>query len=104
GPKGVSPELGDELILAFGALRHLFPYLKRHRLALWLGGLAVLGTNVFQVWSPWIVRQAVNHLQHGTTRGVLARDAWLILVAVALQGLFLFLMRMTLIRSSRQME
>ena len=78
--------------------------MKRHRLALWLGGLAVLGTNVFQVWSPWIVRQAVNHLQHGTTRGVLARDAWLILVAVALQGLFLFLMRMTLIRSSRQME
>jgi ATP-binding cassette subfamily B protein len=59
---------------------------------------------VFQVWSPWIVRQAVNHLQHGTTRGVLARDAWLILVAVGLQGIFLFLMRMTLIRSSRQME
>jgi ATP-binding cassette subfamily B multidrug efflux pump len=56
------------------------------------------------VWSPWIVRQAVNHLQHGTTRGVLAKDAWLILLAVALQGLFLFLMRMTLIRSSRQME
>jgi ATP-binding cassette subfamily B protein len=59
---------------------------------------------VFQVWSPWIVRQAVNHLQHGTTRGVLAHDAGLILLAVALQGLFLFLMRMTLIRSSRVME
>jgi len=59
---------------------------------------------VFQVWSPWIVRQAVNHLQHGTTRDVLAGDAWLILLAVAFQGLFLFLMRMTLIRSSRQME
>jgi len=72
--------------------------------ALWLGAVAVLCTNVFQVWSPWIVRQAVNHLQHGTTRGVLARDAGLILLAVALQGLFLFLMRMTLIRSSRVME
>ncbi len=59
---------------------------------------------MFQVWSPWIVRQAVNHLQHGTTRVVLGRDAALILLAVALQGLFLFLMRMTLIRSSRQME
>jgi ATP-binding cassette, subfamily B, multidrug efflux pump len=59
---------------------------------------------VFQVWSPWIVRQAVNHLQHGTTRATLARDAGLILVAVALQGAFLFLMRMTLIRASRQME
>jgi ATP-binding cassette subfamily B protein len=72
--------------------------------ALWLGAVAVLCTNVFQVWSPWIVRQAVNHLQHGTTRDVLARDAGLILLAVALQGLFLFLMRMTLIRSSRVME
>jgi len=72
--------------------------------ALWLGAAAVLCTNVFQVWSPWIVRQAVNHLQHGTTRGVLAKDAGLILLAVALQGLFLFLMRMTLIRSSRVME
>ena len=56
------------------------------------------------MWSPWIVRQAVNHLQHGTTRATLARDAGLILVAVALQGAFLFLMRMTLIRASRQME
>jgi len=73
-------------------------------MALWLGAAAVLCTNVFQVWSPWIVRQAVNHLQHGTTRGVLAKDAGLILLAVALQGLFLFLMRMTLIRASRVME
>ena len=56
------------------------------------------------MWAPWIVRQAVNHLQHGTTRAVLGQDALLILLAVALQGLFLFLMRMTLIRSSRQME
>jgi ATP-binding cassette subfamily B multidrug efflux pump len=59
---------------------------------------------VFQVWSPWIVRSAINHLQKGTTRGTLAHDAGLILLAVALQGLFLFLMRMTLIRSSRRME
>ena len=35
---------------------------------------------------------------------MLLRDAGLILLAVALQGLFLFLMRMTLIRSSRWME
>ena len=35
------------------------------------------------MWSPWIVRQAVNHLQHGTTRSTLAEDAGLILLAVA---------------------
>ena len=59
---------------------------------------------MFGVWAPWIVRQAVNHLQHGTTRGALLRDAGLILLAVALQGIFLFIQRMTLIRSSRVME
>src|SRR5207247_8653842 len=95
---------GGSAIKVFGSLRHLFPSLKRHRLSLILGVVAVLGTTVFQVWAPWIVREAINQLQHGTTRAALARDAGLILLAVALQGLFLFLMRLTLIRSSRWME
>jgi ATP-binding cassette, subfamily B, multidrug efflux pump len=64
----------------------------------------VLLTNVFQVWSPWLVRQAVDHLQAGVARGVIARDAGLILLAVVLQGIFLFTMRMTLIRASRRIE
>lgn len=61
-------------------------------------------TTVFQVWSPWLVRQAVDHLQAGVTRAALLRDALLILLAVALQGVFLFTMRMSLIRASRRME
>jgi ATP-binding cassette subfamily B protein len=59
---------------------------------------------LFQVWSPWLVRQAVDHVQGGVARAVLARDASLILVAVVLQGLFLYTMRMSLIRMSRHME
>ena len=69
-----------------------------------MGGVSVLLTNLFQVWSPWLVRQAVNHLDAGVSRGTLARDAGLILLAVVLQGIFLFTMRMSLIRSSRRME
>ncbi len=69
-----------------------------------MGGVSVLLTNLFQVWSPWLVRQAVDHVQAGTTRAVLARDAGLILFAVLFQGLFLYTMRMTLIRASRRME
>jgi ATP-binding cassette subfamily B protein len=61
-------------------------------------------TTLFQVWSPWLVRRAVDHVQEGVARDVLARDAGLILVAVGLQGLFLYAMRMTLIRTSRRME
>ncbi len=61
-------------------------------------------TTFFQVWSPWLVRRAVDHVLAGASRGALARDSGMILVAVLLQGLFLYLMRMTLIRASRQME
>jgi len=77
---------------------------KRHRLVLAFGGVALLLTNLFQVWSPWLVRRAVDHLQAGVSKGALLRDASLILVAVSLQGVFLFIMRMTIIRSSRRME
>ncbi len=87
-----------------GPLRHLIPYLRRHRTALAVGGVSVVLTNLFQVWSPWLVRQAVDHIQQGVGRAALARDAGLILLAVSLQGLFLYTMRMTLIRASRHME
>src|SRR6185503_17155421 len=40
----------------------------------------------------------------GVPRATLARDAGLIMLAVALQGVFLYAMRMTLIRTSRRME
>ena len=43
-------------------------------------------------------------MREGATRAALARDAGLILLAVVLQGLFLYTMRMTLIRTSRRME
>ena len=59
---------------------------------------------MFQVWAPWLVRAAVDHHQAGVTRAGLLRDAGLILLAVTLQGIFLFTMRMSLIRASRRME
>ena len=87
-----------------GPLRHLLPYLGRHRSALVVGGVSVLLTNLFQVWSPWLVHQAVDHIQAGAVRTVLARDVGLIMVAVLLQALFLYSMRMPLIRVSLRME
>ena len=89
---------------AIGPLRHLIPYLRRHRTALVVGGVSAVLTTLFQVWGPWLVRQAVDHVQAGVARATLAQDAGLILLAVALQGLFLYTMRMTLIRTSRRME
>ena len=69
-----------------------------------MGTVSVLLTNLFQVWSPWLVRSAVDHLQASATSQTLLRDAGLILLAVALQGVFLFTMRWSLIRASRYME
>jgi len=50
------------------------------------------------------VRRAVDHLQAGVTHAGLLRDSGFILLAVVLQGIFLFTMRMSLIRASRRME
>jgi ATP-binding cassette, subfamily B, multidrug efflux pump len=61
-------------------------------------------TTLFQVWSPWLVRRAVDHVQSGVTRRALLADAGWIMLAVLLQGLFLYTMRMSLIRTSRRME
>ncbi|HEX7078028.1 MAG TPA: ABC transporter ATP-binding protein [Candidatus Eisenbacteria bacterium] len=69
-----------------------------------MGGVSVLLTTLFQVWSPWLVRRAVDHLQAGAPRDRLLGDAGLILLAVVLQGIFLYTMRMSLIRASRHME
>ena len=69
-----------------------------------LGGISAVLTTLFQVWGPWLVRQAVDHVQAGVPRATLARDAGLILLAVVMQGLFLYTMRMTLIRTSRRIE
>jgi ABC-type multidrug transport system fused ATPase/permease subunit len=69
-----------------------------------LGGVSVVAMNLFQVWTPWLVRQAVDHVQQSAPRDTLVADAWLILLAVLLQGVFLYMMRMTLIRTSRLME
>ena len=66
--------------------------------------MSILLTTLFSVWAPWLVRQAVDHVQQGVSRATLARDAWRILLAVGLQGIFLYTMRMTLIRASRRME
>ena len=46
----------------------------------------------------------MNHLQTGAGSAALLKDAALIVLAVTLQGVFLFTMRMTLIRASRRME
>ena len=41
-------------------LRPLVPYLKRHRLGLFLGGLCVLFNNGIWILFPQVIRRAIN--------------------------------------------
>jgi ATP-binding cassette, subfamily B, multidrug efflux pump len=102
--QAAGPPPSPARVSAIGSLKHLLPYLRRHKIAIFFGALSIALTTVFQVWTPWLVRQAVDHLQAGVTRSALLRDSGLILLAVTLQGVFLFTMRMSLIRASRRME
>lgn len=90
--------------MRFKSLKPLFPYLKRHRLALALGGLCVLLSNGIWVWFPQVTARAVGHLRVGTTHRQLAWDAALVITVAVGRGIFLFLTRWVLIGISRDIE
>ncbi|MGA9641921.1 MAG: ABC transporter ATP-binding protein [Terriglobales bacterium] len=85
-------------------LRPLVPYLKRHWLGLFLGGICVLLNNGVWVLFPQVIRRAVNALNSGVTREKLLTYS-LLLVAIALfKGIFQFLTRYVVIGISRDIE
>jgi ATP-binding cassette, subfamily B, multidrug efflux pump len=86
------------------SLRPLVPYLKRHRLGLFLGGLCVLFNNGIWILFPQVIRRAVNDLNSGVTRQKLLTYS-LLIVAIALsKGIFQFLTRWVVIGISRVIE
>ena len=85
-------------------LRRLLPPLSRHRRALVLGLLALLGTTVFSVAGPWVLRHAIDDLTVQVTRGKLWLYAGGVLGLIVLEGACRYHTRMVLIRVSREME
>ncbi|MEE8348156.1 MAG: ABC transporter ATP-binding protein [Acidobacteriota bacterium] len=82
----------------------LIPYLQRHRSALVVGTTMVLVTNITAVISPWILRNAIDHLFQEVTRDILLLYASLMIGVSVLEGIFRFLMRRILIGASRDIE
>jgi len=76
---------------------------KHTRVWLW-GILTIILTTVFTMASPWILRQAINVLQEGVTIQKLIFYALAIVGATIIQGVFRFLMRQTMIVTSRNIE
>ncbi|MBN2369307.1 MAG: ABC transporter ATP-binding protein [Vicinamibacteria bacterium] len=85
-------------------LRRLIPYLSRHRAALAWGLLCLLLTVGLSLVTPWILRHAVDDLTAELTRRKLYFYALLLLLAVAVEGVFRFAMRRILIGASREIE
>ena len=82
----------------------LLPYLLRYQRAFVLGLSCVVITTAIQLLSPWVLKNAIDDLNTGVTRGKLALYAGLLLAIAIVGGIFRFLMRRILIGASRDIE
>jgi ATP-binding cassette subfamily B multidrug efflux pump len=85
-------------------LRRLLPYLRRHRKKLAWGICCLLLRTLLSVLSPWVLRHAIDDLTTGVTTGKLWSYAGMIVGIVALEAVFLYVMRQVLIGTSREIE
>jgi ATP-binding cassette subfamily B protein len=86
---------------SLGVLR---PYLMRYK-KLWLAGIfAVTMTNMFMLAGPWILKDAIDVLENGATRGQLLGYGAAIIGVAVVAALFRFMMRQTMIVASRKVE
>lgn len=83
----------------------LYRYLQRNRRSYFLGGLSLLGTNAFALLIPWLLKLAVESLQHPSASGRSpAFYALLIIAAALLQGAIRIFSRTTLLHAARRIE
>jgi ATP-binding cassette subfamily B protein len=81
----------------------MLPWLAPYRGALLLGGAVLLATNALAALGPWILKLAIDSLQGQSTRPVQHWAGALVLLA-AVDGVFRYLMRRTIIGVSREVE
>jgi ATP-binding cassette, subfamily B, multidrug efflux pump len=85
-------------------LRRLLPYLRRYRSA-YLGGLAlVVAATVLGIVVPFVVKAAVELLDHRPPRAALLKLAGLIAALAVGRALLLSLGRFVLLRAARRIE
>jgi ATP-binding cassette subfamily B protein len=85
-------------------LVRLLPFLLRYKRAFLLGLACVVITTAIQLLSPWVLKNAIDDLNAGVTRGKLSMYAALLLAIALVGGAFRFLMRRILIGASRDIE
>ncbi|MBI4456572.1 MAG: ABC transporter ATP-binding protein [Acidobacteria bacterium] len=85
-------------------LLRLLPYLKKYHARIFWGVVMVLGTNVFALVSPWILKETIDMFRHPFNRSMLLTYAALIIAAALAEGTFRYAMRRILIGVSRDVE
>jgi ATP-binding cassette subfamily B protein len=84
-------------------LARALPWLAPYRRALLLGGVVLLASNALAALGPWILKLAIDSLQGEGSRPV-HHWAGALVVLAAVDGVFRYLMRRTIIGVSREVE
>ena len=79
-------------------------YLFRHKRMWFYGILAVMFTTAFTMAAPWILKDAINALHQGASAHKLIWYASAIVGVTIVQGVFRYMMRQTMIVTSRDIE
>lgn len=86
------------------SLSYLNKYFLRYKKKLFLGFLFILLSDVAQITIPLFLRKSIDGLQHNIDYSGLLKYAAMILGAAIISGIFRFLIRETIVVTSREIE
>src|SRR5438093_7630684 len=86
------------------SLRPLLPYLKKYRWGYVWGTVCVFWNNGVWIFSPQVIRRAIDDLHLGVTRHKLFTYALLLMAVAGVKSIFQFLTRWVVIGISREIE
>lgn len=82
----------------------IWPHIKHHKWGYIVGLLALLVTDIFMLWGPRVIRDAVNSIQEEKSFKSLNKYTLIFLVVVVLENTFRIAWRKVLISASRKVE
>src|SRR5262245_20849637 len=88
----------------WAVLNRLTPYLKLHKLRIFLGFTCALLTNGLLVANPWVIKYAIDSLYQSVTWEKLGYYASILILLTLGQGLFRLWTRWLIIGVSRDIE
>lgn len=86
------------------SLLKLKKYFVRYRTTIILGFLFILLSNITSVFVPLFIRDGIDELRKGISQPALIKYALLIVGVTLISGIFRFLIRQTIIVTSRKIE